>query len=65
MSRREVLSLLETVENLKHKALLFITYSSGLRVGEVVRLQLSDIDSERGLIHVKQAKGRKNSSKSF
>jgi len=35
-------------------------YSSGLRVGEVVRLKLEDIDSQRMLIHVKQGKGAKD-----
>jgi integrase/recombinase XerD len=37
-----------------------LTYSAGLRVGEVVRLKLEDIDEERKLIHIRQAKGRKD-----
>lgn len=37
-----------------------LIYSAGLRVGEVVRLKPEDIDSERGLIHVRQGKGRKD-----
>jgi site-specific recombinase XerD len=37
-----------------------LVYSAGLRVGEVVRLRSEDIDSERMLIHIKSAKGRKD-----
>ena len=44
----------------KHRALLMTAYSGGLRVSEVVHLQLSDIDSERMLIHVRQGKGKKD-----
>lgn len=49
-----------SIKNPKHKALLLIVYSSGLRVGEVVRLKIADIDSKRMLIHVRDAKGRKD-----
>jgi len=48
------------IENLKHKALLSLTYSCGLRVSEVINLKIEDIDSERMLISIKQAKGRKD-----
>jgi site-specific recombinase XerD len=37
-----------------------ITYSAGLRVSEVVKLKLEDMDIQRKLIHVKSAKGRKD-----
>lgn len=40
--------------------MLFLIYSAGLRVGEVVRLKIQDIDSDRMLIHVIQGKGRKD-----
>lgn len=40
--------------------MLILAYSSGLRVGEVVRLKLQDIDSDRGMIHVRKAKGKKD-----
>ena len=39
---------------------MLLTYSAGLRLGEVVRLRVEDIDSERHLIHVRQGKGRKD-----
>lgn len=48
------------INNLKHKAILTLTYSVGLRVSEVVNLKIEDIDSKRMLIHIKNAKGRKD-----
>jgi integrase/recombinase XerD len=60
LSTTEVLSILNATTNLKHKTMLFVAYSSGLRVGEVVRLRLTDLDHERMVIRVKQGKGRKD-----
>jgi site-specific recombinase XerD len=51
---------LSEIENLKHKAILTLTFSVGLRVSEVVNLRIEDIDSKRMLIHIKNAKGRKD-----
>jgi len=51
---------LTKIENLKHKTILTLTYSVGLRVSEVVNLKVEDIDSKRMLIHIKNAKGRKD-----
>lgn len=59
-SQSEVTRLFEQVDNLKHRALLYMVYASGLRVGEVVRLQLQDIDSDRMMIRIRQSKGRKD-----
>lgn len=60
LSEEEVIDILNKVENYKHKAIFYLIYSAGLRVGEVVRLKTEDIDSNRMLIHVKQGKGRKD-----
>jgi len=60
LSQEEVATILSSVENIKHKAILMLIYSAGLRVGEVVKLKPEDIDSQRMLIHVKGAKGRKD-----
>ena len=60
LSREEVARVLEGTQNLKHRALLMTTYAAGLRVSEVVRLRVSDIDSERMLIRVEQGKGMKD-----
>jgi site-specific recombinase XerD len=53
-------SQLSKIENIKHKAILTLTYSVGLRVSEIVNLKIEDIDSKRMLIHIKNAKGRKD-----
>lgn len=60
LSQEEVSGLLSSVSNLKHKVILMLVYSAGLRVSEVVKLKIEDIDFQRKLIHVKGAKGRKD-----
>jgi len=60
LSQKEVIKILTSVKNEKHRAILTLIYSSGLRVGELVRLRIEDIDSERMLIHIRQGKGRKD-----
>jgi integrase/recombinase XerD len=56
----EVESLFLVTRNLKHKAMLMITYSSGLRVSEAARLKLTDIDSVRMTVRISQGKGGKD-----
>lgn len=51
---------LSKIENLKHKALLSLAYSVGLRVSEICNLKIKDIDSNRMIITIKQAKGNKD-----
>jgi site-specific recombinase XerD len=53
-------SQLNKIKNLKHKTILTLTFSVGLRVSEIVNLKIEDIDSKRMLIHIKNAKGRKD-----
>jgi site-specific recombinase XerD len=60
LSQDEIRRLLEVTTNIKHKNLLMLVYSAGLRIGEALSLELSDIDSKRMLIHVKGAKGKKD-----
>jgi site-specific recombinase XerD len=60
LSRAEVARLIEATRNAKHRVLLMTCYAAGLRVGELVRLQPSDIHSERMLIRVREGKGRKD-----
>jgi site-specific recombinase XerD len=59
-SRSEVAKLLEATRNIKHRVLLMTAYGGGLRVSELVHLQLHDIQSQRMLIRVNQGKGRKD-----
>lgn len=51
---------IESISNLKHRTILTLAYSVGLRVSEVVNLKIVDIDSNRMLINIRQAKGRKD-----
>jgi len=60
LSKDEVKSLINATQNLKHKTLLSLVYSAGLRIGEALALQPRDIDLKRQLIHIKSAKGRKD-----
>ncbi len=56
----EIQKLFQSVDNLKHRTMLMLAYASGLRVGELVRLKIEDIDGERGLIHIRNAKGMRD-----
>jgi len=56
----EVKMLLTVMENLKHRAILTITYSAGLRISETARLKVTDIDSKRMMVRVQQGKGYKD-----
>lgn len=60
LSFEEIERLFKCACDLKHRALLMTTYGAGLRVSEVVNLQLSDIDSKRMTIKVRQGKGNKD-----
>lgn len=60
LSKEEVRAILQAVDNPKHRAVLMMIYSHGLRVGEVVRLRPVDIDAQRGLLLIRQSKGRKD-----
>ena len=61
LSIDDIERLLTCTRNPKHRALLMTTYSAGLRVSEVVHLQVTDIESDpdRMLIRVNQGKGRR------
>src|SRR5262245_14570537 len=60
LSQTEVDALLRAVKNLKHRTLLTTIYATGLRVSEVTNLLITDIDSSRMIIQVRQGKGRKD-----
>lgn len=56
----ELLSSISKIENLKHKSIISLGYSVGLRVSEVINLKIEDIDSKRMVIHIKNSKGKKD-----
>lgn len=60
LSTEEIKIIMDRTVNLKHKTLLALLYSGGLRIGEAINLKLTDIDSKRMLIHIKLAKGKKD-----
>lgn len=55
-----LLNKIDGIKNIKHKTIISLTYSTGLRVSEIINLKISDIDSKRMLIIVRQGKGRKD-----
>ncbi len=56
-SKDEVSRILNSTRNIKHKLLLWMIYSCGLRRSEVTNIKLPDLDRERGILHIRQAKG--------
>jgi integrase/recombinase XerD len=60
LGEEELRRLFNAPTNLKHKAILFIAYSAGLRVSEVINLRLQDIDRERQQLFIHCSKGKKD-----
>jgi integrase/recombinase XerD len=60
LSKAEIKKILEALSNTKHSTMLSLIYSCGLRRGELLNLKPSDIDANRNLIVVRQAKGKKD-----
>jgi integrase len=60
LSAGEVLDVLATLGSLRDRVIITVLYSAGLRLGEVCRLRVENIDSARMLLHILQAKGHKD-----
>ncbi len=60
LSKAEVAAILKAHTNVKHKTMLSLIYACGLRRSELLYLKPTDIDSKRGLLIIRQAKGRKD-----
>jgi integrase/recombinase XerD len=60
LSKEEVKAILEALANPKHKAMLSLIYACGLRRSELLNLKPTDVDSKRGLLIIRQGKGRKD-----
>ncbi len=60
LSEEEIVRLLNALKNIKHRLILLMIYSGGLRLSEVVNLKTRDINIDRKSIHIKNAKGQKD-----
>ena len=60
LSREEVIGIFRCIPNYMYRVMLMAMYAGGLRMSEVLRLRPEDIDSKRGLIRIRQGKGRKD-----
>ncbi|MDI6766389.1 MAG: tyrosine-type recombinase/integrase [Bacteroidota bacterium] len=60
LNEDELNKLFAVIKNPKHRLLIRLIYSGGFRVSESVQLRLEDVDTERGLIHIRGGKGKKD-----
>lgn len=60
LSKEEIKALINNTNNIKHRCIVSLLYTSGLRRSELLNLKLNDIDSKRMLIKIKQAKNNKD-----
>lgn len=60
LAKEEVLSIIDHTRNIKHRCIVSLLYSSGLRRNEVLELKLEDIDGKRMLVRVRSGKGNKD-----
>ncbi len=60
LSKGEVSAILLNTSNLKHRTILTLIYSAGLRLNEAITMRIDDIDIDRSIITVRKGKGRKD-----
>lgn len=60
IDHKHIITQINKILNIKHKAIIMLAYSVGLRVSEIVNLEIANIDSERMVINIINAKGRKD-----
>lgn len=60
LSEDDVLRLINAPDNLKHRTILNLIYSAGLRISEAINLRVKDINSQEGFIFIKDAKGKRD-----
>jgi integrase/recombinase XerD len=59
-SQQEIAAIIKSVENVKHKTMLMLAYSAGMRISEVVSIKTQNVDSSRMTLFIQQAKGKKD-----
>lgn len=60
LSKEEIFEILEKIKNTKHRAILAFSYGAGLRVSEVLKLRICDLDFEGGIVKIRNGKGGKD-----
>ncbi|MEJ7674977.1 MAG: tyrosine-type recombinase/integrase [Chitinophagaceae bacterium] len=60
MSREEIKAMIDAVKNIKHRTIIMLLYSTGMRVSEIASLKITDIDSNIMRIKIVQGKGSKD-----
>ena len=60
LSKKEIEEMIISTNNLKHRLVIVLLYSAGLRVSELINLRFEDIDFYRNIIHIKKGKGSKD-----
>jgi len=60
ISKEKIATLINSIENLKHKTIIMLTYACGLRVSEVVSLKIKHIDGQRKMLFIERGKGKKD-----
>jgi len=60
ISRNEIEEILRSTQNAKHRLLLSLAYGAGLRVSEIISLQVKDVNLEELVVYIRQAKGQKD-----
>src|SRR3989338_5106518 len=60
LSNHEIMAIIRTMQNLKHRLMISLAYGAGLRVSEVVNLKIYDLNFEEKTIRIHQAKGAKD-----
>jgi len=58
LSKNDISKIFSKIDNPKHALMLKLCYGMGLRVSEIVKLKITDIDSQRMLVHIESAKGK-------
>jgi integrase/recombinase XerD len=60
LSVEEISRILRNTGNIKHRAILYTIYAHGMRISEILNLEIKDIDSSCGYLNIRQGKGRKD-----
>jgi site-specific recombinase XerD len=60
LSKEEMVRLIKAITNLKHRTMIVLGYACGLRVSEIINIELRDVDFDRKLLFIRRAKGKKD-----